>query len=78
MTGIELSAATLIYTQEADCCSDQITQQLQIEIRDGGGGPYYVLKTREWAVDDPQDLMSILAAVITLCSQEPPCPTPCD
>lgn len=35
-------------------------QRLQIEVQDGGGGPFVVLSTERFALDDPNDLLTIL------------------
>ena len=39
--------------QEDDCCSPvDVGQKLRIEIEDGGGGPYVVISTNRWAIDE--------------------------
>lgn len=55
----QIVGATFVVTQEADCCDD-MPQQMAIEIADGGGGPYFVLKTDRWAIDDIEELKAIL------------------
>jgi hypothetical protein len=65
MSDIELSAGTLTYTQEADSCSHLAFQQLTVEIRDAGGGPYLVISTPEWALDSPEDIMAVLTNALT-------------
>lgn len=35
--------------QEGDCCDRELLQYLEVEVVDGGGGAYAVLKTERWA-----------------------------
>lgn len=60
---LETWGATFFFTQEADSCSDKwangeqsAIQQIEVAIKDAGGGSYVVLKTDEWAVDSPAEL----------------------
>lgn len=54
--------ATLVFSQEPDCCDPQQNgdQRLEIRVMDGGAGPYFVLKTERWAVCGANELMSLL------------------
>lgn len=52
----KLVAAT--YQQEADSCSLD-TQTIEIQILDAGGGDYFQIKTSGWAIDKPEDLLSL-------------------
>jgi hypothetical protein len=47
--GPVLSEASLEYFQDSDDCDDGLGQNLCINTDDGGGGPYYVLKSDRWA-----------------------------
>lgn len=47
------------YMQRCDQHSDDL-QELRINTDDGGGGTYYVLKTKRWAVDGPEELAKVL------------------
>jgi hypothetical protein len=50
---MKLESVTTLYSQEADCCAPINTEfhELSVEIADGGGGPYAVIKTERWALD---------------------------
>ncbi len=39
-----------VFSQEADCCSDE-PQELVVEMCDGGGGMYVRISTQGWALD---------------------------
>jgi hypothetical protein len=43
---------------EPDCCApvDQICNEVEIEVVDGGGGNYLVISTTRWALDDEKDI----------------------
>ena len=48
--------ASFVLAQEADNLQeDGLGQTLQVEIVDGGGGPFLVLSTERWAID-PGDI----------------------
>lgn len=48
------------FVQKADYCGNDGDQRLEIQQLDGGGGPYWVLSTRRWAIDSIEDLVQIL------------------
>lgn len=52
--------------QKEDSCSDECCQNLIIEIRDGGGGPYLCFSTKEWAIDcdDLDEMVSQLKILV--------------
>ena len=60
--------------QEEDCCGrvSEDSQHIVIEVQDGGGGPYLVLETSRWAIDDidafTAKLREILAQVESVAS----------
>lgn len=51
---IRLIEASYVFEQEKDCCDGEsdFSQYLTIETNNGGGGPFIVLKTERWAIDD--------------------------
>jgi len=50
--GIHMATNKVTFYQEQDCCSDHKgEQELKIEVHDGGGGAYVVIKTKEFALD---------------------------
>jgi hypothetical protein len=57
--GVRVSNFKISYIQDCDERSGSI-QELDIEIQDGGGGYYYVLKTERWAIDNFDELIKIL------------------
>lgn len=54
--------ATLVFSQEPDCCDPHQNddQRLEIQIMDGGAGHYFVLKTERWAICDANELTALL------------------
>lgn len=51
------------YLRKPDCVSDEDDhQELILETRDGGGGPFINIKTNEhgWSIDDPEELVEII------------------
>ena len=49
------------YSQEMDCCSTEDDyQDLSIETCDGGGGPFYIIKTKRWAFDKPEEFYALI------------------
>lgn len=70
-TSLELGDLVAYFTQEADSCSEKwasgsvsAIQQINIEIRDAGGGAYIVIKTEEWAVDSVSELTRLVDRVV--------------
>lgn len=44
------------YRQEKDCCDgetpESCDQIMEVEVEDGGGGAFVVIKTKRWAFDE--------------------------
>jgi len=58
---VELSQATITYTQEPDNCSaSEDYQRLKIHIEDAGGGKFIVINTDRWAIDSIDYFITIL------------------
>lgn len=51
--------------QNVDCCESGIYNELTVEILDGGGGNYLVIKTDRWAID--ADTIDAFAAELKNC-----------
>jgi len=52
---------SITYLQDNDCVEpDTGGQELIIEIRDGGGGPFFNIKTDGWSIDDPNQLSELI------------------
>ena len=50
-----------IWSQSPDCCSsDEDYQELHIEHCNGGGGDFFILSTKRWAFDDPEELFNLI------------------
>ena len=49
------------YLQDNDCTenSDGL-QSITLSTRDGGGGKFINIKTENWSLDDPEDLVKLL------------------
>lgn len=54
--------------QDGDCAND-LMQELSIEIIDGGGGSYAVIKTERWAIDSGMDLKRLADKIDELIRQ---------
>lgn len=48
------------YIQNSDGNDDEDVQELFIGQQDAGGGRYYVIETKRWAVDKLDDLIKII------------------
>lgn len=55
-----LDTWTKEFSQDGDCCDDEF-QMLQVEQHDGGGGPFWVIKSQRWAFDDLAELIKLLS-----------------
>lgn len=55
MDGI-LRPDRFVASQEVDCCESGISNEIVVEVYDGGGGPYLVIKTDRWAFDGGKDI----------------------
>lgn len=47
------------YCQEGDTCDNNV-QNLEVWTDDGGGGPFFIIKTERWAFDNIDDLINVL------------------
>lgn len=49
---VRLVSVTL--QQDADCCDSNYDepQEITIQVHDGGGGEFYTISTKRWAVDE--------------------------
>jgi hypothetical protein len=65
---------TVQLEQDGDCVGGEDYQYLDIQITDGGGGPFFVLKTERWAFDyeDLDRLSSKLNELMTMYKKESP------
>jgi hypothetical protein len=57
----QLFDAKFTFTQEGDSCSVDELQTMEVSIDDAGGGHFFVIKTDRWAVDDQEQVASLLA-----------------
>jgi len=57
---VELTSWVKTFAQEADTCSNETTQDLIVEQEDGGGGPFWRLRTPEWSFDSLDELIELL------------------
>ena len=58
---ILLDEISCTYLQDNDCTenSDDL-QSIILSTRDGGGGKFINIKTENWSLDDPEDLVKLL------------------
>ena len=53
---LEVAGLTLTLAQDSDCCdSNMLPQEIALDMMDGGGGPYWRVKTERWAASDAAD-----------------------
>jgi len=70
MSKVQIASAKVTLYQKNDSCDiGKDGQHLNIEIIDGGGGPYLVLETKRWAVDmdEIQALINKLSEIQRMC-----------
>jgi len=48
------------YMQDDDDNGDGESQALSVEMTHAGAGPYLVVKTKRWAIDNPEELLTVL------------------
>ena len=53
-------------TQDPDSCGPDLSQELKIATDDAGGGPYVVLETDRWAIDNVDDLRALADLVAAM------------
>lgn len=57
----KLESATLLFSQEKDCCDDRaFDQEIEIQSHDGGGGKFFALKTDRWAFESVEELQDLI------------------
>ena len=60
-TPVVVNKIVVTYAQEQDDCSEvNIDQFLEITLEDAGAGPYFVIKTDRWAIDNIDDATNLL------------------
>lgn len=61
----KLESATLLFTQEKDCCdSGAFDQEIKIQSHDGGGGKFFTIKTDRWAFESAGELEALIKDAI--------------
>lgn len=61
----KLESATLLFSQEKDCCDDRaFDQEIEIQSHDGGGGKFFTLKTDRWAFESVEELEALIKDAI--------------
>lgn len=49
------------FTQSQDCCTtEDDVQELHIHTCDGGGGEFYIIETKRWAFEKPEELLNLI------------------
>ena len=63
---MKLTRLTEVYSQEEDCCGrpGELGQDIELTVEDGGGSNYVVIKTARWAVDDMEELNTVVANML--------------
>lgn len=64
--------AVLRYVESADDCAPSGSEdnELEIEVCDAGAGPYLVIRTARWAIEDSNELARMLRHALALCEPE--------
>lgn len=59
--GSYLASLVAVYEQEPDSCqSGHHPQRMEISLEDAGSGPYMILKTDRWAIDNVGEMVSLV------------------
>lgn len=55
---MKLVGITEVYSQDQDSCgpTEDSGQDLTLEVTDAGGGPYLVINTTRWAIEDAAEV----------------------
>ena len=64
------------YYQEGDDCDTGADQVLTLTLDTAGAGPYLVIRTERWAMDDPNELHRLMKAFVAAGEplfEKPPC-----
>lgn len=64
----KLENITLTFTQEGNCTSEEKDETLEVQIEsslgiDYDGGGFFILKTKQWAINDVNDMIETLQRV---------------
>jgi hypothetical protein len=64
-SGVSLEDVKFVFTQEANCCDGGEYETLIVEAKSslgisGDKDAFFVLKTEQWAIDEPEDIFEIL------------------
>jgi hypothetical protein len=67
-SGVNLEDVKFVFTQEANCCDGGEDETLIVEAKSslgisGDEGAFFVLKTEQWAIDGPEELVALLEKV---------------
>lgn len=57
---VGISDVKITYCQQGDCTGNGDYNEIIISTADGGGGNYFILKTKRWAINDVQELVDLL------------------
>ncbi len=60
---MELYGGNMEFTQEGNCVDSGNLESVNICVKDGGAGKFFVIKTKKWSVDNPEDFLRLLKRV---------------
>ena len=63
---LEKLVVTLVQYEDSSGRSDVDHQAITIEVTDAGAGPYLVISTERWAIDDPVEFERQLSEIMDL------------
>ena len=55
---MKIEKCRFTYSQESDTCGDGEDQILEVQVMDGGGGPYITIKTKRWSFDSTTEFIN--------------------
>lgn len=69
-SGLKLHRITAVFSQESSTKPDD-WEELTVEMHflPGAGGPYWTFKSKQWAIEDPQEIIHILESMKDLSKQ---------
>jgi hypothetical protein len=64
-------AGSFEFAQESDCCDpDNLGQNIIVTVDDGGGGPFVIIQTDRWAMDDIDEFANQLKSILGMVKAE--------
>lgn len=60
---MELYGGNMEFTQEGNCVDSGDLESINVCVKDGGAGKFFVINTEKWSVDNPEEFLGLLKRV---------------